>query len=65
MDRPGFSLCAALLELLGPVFRSDVVRTAEGDGGSEYSGPEREGGSLVSERGQDLVRNFSRYLVDI
>ena len=50
MDGPGFSLCAAPLELLGPVFQSDMVRTAEEDGGPEYSRPERKGENLVSKR---------------
>ena len=31
-----------------------MVRTAEEDGGLEYSRPERKG-EIVSERGQDLV----------
>ena len=42
-DGPGFSLCAALLELSGPVFWSNTVRTAEEDGGPEYSRLERDG----------------------
>ena len=57
-DGPGFSLCAAPLELSGPVFRSDTVRTAEGDGSPEYLRLERDRENLVCERGQDLVGNL-------
>ena len=50
MNGPGFSLCAAPLESSGPVFQSDMVRTAEEDRGPEYSRPERDRENLVSKR---------------
>ena len=62
MDRPGFSLYAAPLELSGPVFQSGTVRTAAGGMEVQSIPDQREmEKTLVSKRGQDLVGN----LVDI
>ena len=51
MDRPGFSLCAVLLESSGPGFRGV-------SGSLEYSRPERDREDLETKRGQDLARNL-------
>ena len=65
MDGPGFSLCTAPLELLGPGFRGTRQNGRGRSGSPEYSRPERDGEDLESKRGQDLVANLVRNLVDI
>ena len=51
MDGPGFSLCAAPLESLGPGFRGARQNGRGRSRSPEYFRPERDGGDLESKRG--------------
>ena len=53
-DGLGFSLCAALLELSGPVFQSGMDRTAV-ERMEVWSIPDRREAEGLSARGSDLV----------
>ena len=64
MDGPGFSLCAASLESLGPGFRSALQNGRGRSRSLEYSRPERDGEDLESKRGQDLVTNLVNIQTD-
>ena len=61
MDRPGFSLCTVPLELLGPVFRSDMVRTAEEEWKSRVFQTRESQGKLGEQEETKLSWKLSRY----
>ena len=65
MDGLGFSLCAALLDIVGScISKWHSLNRSGRNGGPEYSRPERDGENLVSKRGQDLVRNLVNIQTD-
>ena len=68
IDGPGFSLCAALLELSGPVFRGGTAELQGKEWKSRVFQTEERWRRLSEQEGTRLSQylgSTSRYLVDI